>query len=62
VESTVQITVNGDRRDVPGPLSVAELLKQLGLKPEHVAVEVNQDLVTRSKHAETVVAQGRRWS
>ena len=54
----MRITVNGEGRDVPGPLSVAELLTYLGLKPEHVAVEVNKDLVTRVRHAETIVAQG----
>ena len=54
----MQITVNGERRELPGPVSVTELLYELGLKPEHVAVEVNKDLVTRSKHSETVVGQG----
>ena len=54
----MQITVNGERRELPGPVSVTELLYELGLRPEHVAVEVNKDLVTRSKHSETVVGQG----
>jgi thiazole synthase len=58
VELTVQITVNGERRELPGPVSVSELLNDLGLKPEHVAVEVNKALVTRSRHSETVVTQG----
>jgi thiazole synthase len=58
VDSTVQITLNGERRELQGPLSVAGLLGYLGLKPEHVAVEVNSGLVTRSKHAETVIAPG----
>jgi thiazole synthase len=58
VESIVQITLNGERRDLPGPLTVGELLRYLRLKPEHVAVEVNKSLVTRSKQAETVIAQG----
>ena len=58
MKSTVQITVNGEGHEVPGPLSVAELLKHLGLKPEHVAVKVNKELITRSKHADSVVAQG----
>jgi thiazole synthase len=57
VESLVQITLNGERREVPGLVSVAELLRYLGLKPEHVAVEVNKDLITRSQHAATVIAQ-----
>ena len=54
----MQIKVNGERHEVPGPLSVTELLRYLGLRPEHVAVEVNKDLVTRSKQCETVVAHG----
>ena len=54
----MQITVNGECREVPGPLTVAEFLKHLGLKREHVAVEVNKELVTRSRHSETVIAQG----
>ena len=58
MESTLQITVNGERRELPGPVSVTDLLHELGLRPEHVAVEVNKDLVTRSKHSETVVAPG----
>jgi thiazole synthase len=58
VESVFQITLNGECHTIPGPLSVAELLRRLGLKPEHVAVEVNRDLVTRSRLADTVVANG----
>jgi thiazole synthase len=58
VESVFQITLNGECHKIPGPLSVAELLRRLGLKPEHVAVEVNRDLVTRSRLADTVVANG----
>ena len=58
MKSTVQITVNGERHEVPGRLSVTELIKLLGLKPEHVAVEVNKELVTRARHSEAVVANG----
>jgi thiazole synthase len=55
---TVIITLNGERREVPGPLTVAALLRELGVRPEHVAVEVNRDLVTRRRHAETPVSEG----
>ena len=34
------------------------MLRKLGLKPEHVAVELNKNLVTRSKHDEILVEQG----
>jgi thiazole synthase len=58
VERSVRITLNGEQRELPAPLSVAELVRQLGLKAEHVAVELNKGLVTRSRQAETPVADG----
>jgi thiazole synthase len=54
----VIITLNGERREVPEALTVAGLLGHLGLKPEHVAVEVNRALVTRARHAGTPLAPG----
>ena len=52
------ITLNGERRELNGPLTVAELLQSLRVRPEHVAVERNRDLVPRARHAETTVADG----
>ncbi len=49
------ITLNGERRDVPEPLTVAQLLRLLELKPEHVAVERNRDLIPRAAHAEVKI-------
>ena len=43
----VTIVVNGERRG-PESLTVAGLLRHLGVKPEFVAVEVNRDLVPRT--------------
>jgi thiazole synthase len=54
----MRITLNGECHEIPGPLSVAELLRHLGLKAEHVAVEVNRDLVARSRQAERVIVNG----
>ncbi len=58
MESVVRITLNGEQKELPGPLTVAELVRYLGLKAEHVAVERNKDLVTRSRHADTPLADG----
>jgi thiazole synthase len=58
VETTLEITLNGQRREVPEPLTVALLLGHLGLKSEYVAVELNRDLVSRSRHQNTQVAPG----
>ena len=52
------ITLNGEQRDVPELLTVASLLGLLGVKPEHVAVERNRDLVPRARHAEATLAPG----
>ena len=53
---TVTITLNGERRDLPGPMTVAALILHLGLKPEQVAVEINRDLVPRARHDERSVS------
>jgi thiazole synthase len=50
--------LNGQRREVSEPMTIAQLLGELGLKPEFVAVEVNRDLVARSRHAHTRVEPG----
>ena len=52
------ITLNGEPRDIPGPLTVAGLLRHLGIRPEHVAVEVNRGLVPRARHEETDLTPG----
>lgn len=52
------ITLNGERRSVPDGLTVAGLLRHLEVRPEHVAVEVNRDLVRRARHEETSLADG----
>ena len=54
----MKITINGERKEVPGPMSVAELLAHLGLKSGRVAVELNRELVPRDRHAEVRVEEG----
>jgi len=54
----VTITLNGERRDVPEGLTVAGLLRHLGVRPERVAVEVNGEVIPRRRHAEAPVTPG----
>lgn len=49
---SMQILVNGEPKVLSGPLSVTELLDQLGLRGQRVAVEVNREIVPRSRHGE----------
>ena len=57
---TMKIFVNGQAREAPDGASVAELLAQLELADKPVAVEVNLELVPKSRHAQTRLAPGDR--
>jgi len=56
--SMLTVTVNGDTRQVPAPLTLAGLLEHLGLDPRTVVVEQNRAIVRRPALAETPVAEG----
>lgn len=50
--------VNGDPQELADGLTVAGLLKHLGLREGRVAVERNGAVVKRARHAEVVLADG----
>lgn len=54
----VKIIVNGTPRELPRPLSVAELLERLEIAPRGVAVEVNLQLIPRARHSEHQIGDG----
>ncbi len=48
----MNILLNGQEKRLPGPMTVAALLADMGLAQRRVAVEINQEIVPRSRHAE----------
>jgi len=54
----MQISVNGQLRQVAEGTTVVGLLDELCLKGKPVAVEVNLELVPRQQHAERQLADG----
>ncbi len=56
----IQVLVNGEGRSFPAALSVAELVETLELAGKRIAVEKNGEIVPRSRHAETALADGDR--
>jgi sulfur carrier protein len=54
----ITLTLNGERRDLQAPLSVAALIASLGLDLRKVAVERNEEIVPRSLYAATPLAHG----
>jgi len=54
----VQITLNGDRFELSGPLTVTDLLAQLSIDARRVAVEHNQVVVKRAAFETTEIREG----
>jgi len=52
------ITLNGDRFELGGPLTVKELLAHLDIDARKVAVEHNLIVLKRAAFDETVVGEG----
>ncbi|MBD8524228.1 sulfur carrier protein ThiS [Pseudomarimonas arenosa] len=57
-QALLTILVNGQPHRLPTPISVAELLVQLGHEQKRVAVELNREIVPKSRHAEQQLADG----
>ena len=56
----MDIILNGESQRLPEPVTVAALLEARGLAGKRLAVERNGEIVTRSRHAETLLAEGDR--
>lgn len=54
----MQITLNGDKTELPGPLTVAALLERLDIDPRVVAVELNGLVVKRLHQADRMITEG----
>lgn len=56
----MQVQVNGDSMELPDEATVAVLIDRLALAGKRLAVEVNEDIVPRSQHAEFTLSEGDR--
>jgi len=56
----IQVTVNGAEHRFERPVEVSALLSPLNLIGKKVAVERNGEIVPKSAHASTVLADGDR--
>lgn len=54
----MEVSINGERRSLEAPLTVAQLLERQGLAGKRVAVERNGEIVPRSRHADTPLCAG----
>jgi DNA topoisomerase-1 len=56
----IQIKVNGEQRQLDSPCTLQELLYELKIQPELVAVEHNEKIVKRAEHPKVTIAEGDR--
>jgi sulfur carrier protein len=54
----MHIRLNGEPLALQAPCTIAALLSAQGLAERRVAVEVNGEIVPRSRHAEHALAEG----
>lgn len=51
----MRLQINGDEREFSDGLTLAELVAQLGMKSDRVAVELNREIVPRSQWGDTAL-------
>ena len=56
----MQVQVNGEAIELPAGATVAALVEKMALTGKRLAVEVNEDIVPRSQHAEFALKTGDR--
>jgi thiazole synthase len=54
----MQLTINGEAREMGGAATVAELLTALSLDARKIAIELNREIVPRSAYAQTALSDG----
>jgi sulfur carrier protein len=54
----MRLFINGDEKSFPDSLSLAQLIEQLGMKGDRVAVELNREIVSRAQWTETQLHDG----
>ncbi len=56
----MRLTINGKDQVFADPLNLAQLIDQLGMKGDRVAVELNREIVSRGQWAEALLKDGDR--
>lgn len=56
----IQIQVNGEERGCPADATVGDLLRELAIKTERVAVELNLEILDRKEFDQRSLKQGDR--
>ena len=58
VAGGIAITLNGELRKLPAPVTVSKLIRRLELEEDAVAIERNREIVARTDWQGTLVRSG----
>ncbi len=56
--SRITVSINGDEREIPGGMTVSDLLAHLDLHERLVVVEKNREILRRAEYATAAVGPG----
>jgi thiamine biosynthesis protein ThiS len=56
----LQIQLNGENHELAAACTLEELVRELALTPQRVAIEVNRSVVRRDQWAQTILNDGDR--
>jgi len=56
----MDLLINGEKKSFAPSLSLAQLVEELGMKGDRVAVELNREIVPRAQWADTLLNDGDR--
>jgi sulfur carrier protein len=54
----MRLFINGDEENFADSLSLAQVIEQLGMKRDRVAVELNREIVSRAQWDDTLLKDG----
>jgi len=54
----MRLIINGKAQTFPGSLNLTQLIEQLGMKGDRVAVELNREIVSRAQWPGTQLSDG----
>ncbi|SFV64647.1 Sulfur carrier protein ThiS [hydrothermal vent metagenome] len=54
----MNIILNGEQKNIADDLSVMGLIESLSLTKKRIAIELNQNIVVKSKHKTTTLKEG----
>lgn len=54
----IRITLNGDPKEIPQPMTLTELIRHVQQVPELIVAEVNEHIYKRDQYATVMVKEG----